>query len=142
MPVTADAHTTTAPPAQVETAPEPLMPEPVSEVPMQLPMVDSQLGGLYIKNVQVHNDGCNVSICSLDSEAHKNLKSHFNERLNDKLYSTFKELFSNINVVSIKEVLRKIRAYSETISSYIEEINLKHGVTLRYTNLEVSEIGH
>ena len=45
----ADTHTTTSPPAHVETGPEPLMPGPVAEVPMQSPMVDSQLGGLYIQ---------------------------------------------------------------------------------------------
>ena len=88
---TADAQTTTMPPVQVQTAPEPLMPVPVAEVPMQPPMVDSQLGGSYITNMQEHHDGSNVSICSLDLEAHENLKSHFNERLNDRVYSTFKE---------------------------------------------------
>ena len=150
MPVTTGSNTsattadvtTTASPAQVEVALEHLMPVPVAEVPVQLPMVNSQLGGSYITNMQVHNDGSNVSICSLDSESHENLKSHFNERLNDKVYNTFKELFSNVNVDSIKEVLPKIRAYTDTIARYVEDINLKYGVTLSYMHLEVSEIGH
>ena len=90
----------------------------------------------------MHNDGSNVSTCSLDLEAHENLKSHFNERLNDRVYSTFKELFSKVNVDSIKEVLPQIKVYNNTIASYMEEINLKYGVTLRYTHLEFSEIGH
>ena len=118
------------------------MPVPVAEVPMQLQMVDSQLGGSYITNAQVHNDGSNVSICCLDLKAHKNLKSHFNERLNDKVYSTFKELFSNINTDSTKEVLCKMRVYNNTIASYIVDINLKYGVSLSYMHIEVSEIGH
>ena len=100
---TTDDQTTTVPPVQVETAPEPLMPVPIAEVPVQPPMVDSQLGGSYITNTHVHNHGSNVSIYSLDSEAHENLKSHFNEKLNDKVYSTFK-LFSNVNVDSIKDL--------------------------------------
>ena len=46
-PITAaDAQTTAALPTQVETVPEMLMPVPVAEVPVQLPMMDSQLGGL------------------------------------------------------------------------------------------------
>ena len=70
----ADAQTTAAPPAQAETTPELLMPVAVAEVPMQPPMVDSQLGGSCITNAQVYNDSSNVSICGLDSEAHNNLK--------------------------------------------------------------------
>ena len=92
--------------------------------------------------MQVHNDSSNVSICSLVSETEDNLTSHFSERLNDKVCCTFKELFSKINVYSIKEVLPKIRAYNDTIISYVEEINLKYGVTLSEMHLEVSEIGH
>ena len=88
--ILADVQATTMPPAQVETAPEPLMPVPIVEVSMQPSMMYSQLGALYITNTQVHNDGRNVSICSLDSEAHGNLENHFNERLNDKVHNTFK----------------------------------------------------
>ena len=46
----ADAQATTMPSVQVETVPELLMQVPIAEVPMQLPMVDSQLGGLYFIN--------------------------------------------------------------------------------------------
>ena len=41
----ADAKTTAVPPAQVEKSPEMLMPVPVTEVLVQPPTVDSQLGG-------------------------------------------------------------------------------------------------
>ena len=57
-----DAQTTAVPLNQVETALEMLMPAPVTEVPVQMLMVDSQLGGLYITNAQVHKGGSNVSI--------------------------------------------------------------------------------
>ena len=48
-----DAQATTASLTQVETAqiesiPEPLIPIPIAEAPMQWPSVDSQLGGSYI----------------------------------------------------------------------------------------------
>ena len=65
-------------------------------------MVDSQLGWSYLPNVQIHNDGSNISICSLDSEAQDNLNTHFNERLNDKMYSMFKELFDHVNLDGIR----------------------------------------
>ena len=80
--------------------------------PVQQPIGNSQFGGSYITDTQAHHDGSNMSFCSLDSEAHENLKSHFNERLNNKVYSMFKELFSNVNVDSIKEVLPKISIYN------------------------------
>ena len=67
---------------------------------------------------------------------------HFNVRLNDKIYSMFKELFDHINIDSIKEVLPKIDMCNNTKAWYIEDINLKYGVALSYTHLEVSEIGH
>ena len=63
--------------------------EPVEEVPMQQAGVDSQLWGSYITNIQTENV-CNVSLCSLDSMAHKYLKNHFNERLCDKVLETFR----------------------------------------------------
>ena len=74
-----DAPVTTVLPAQVnmdpvEPAPELLIPELVAELPMGQPGEDSQLGGLYIANMQVHNNGTNVSLCTLDLEAHEYLK--------------------------------------------------------------------
>ena len=76
-----------------------------------------------LQKCKYKNDG-NVSVCNLDSEAQEYLKSHFNERLNDKVYSTFKELFHNINMDSIKEALPKISVYNDIIARYVEEINL------------------
>ena len=64
------------------------------------PMAESQLGGSYINNPQVH-DSSNVSVCSSDSNVQENLKSHFNNRLSDKIYNTFRELFSNVDIDSV-----------------------------------------
>ena len=50
---------------------------PITEAPVQLPIGNSQLGGSYITDTQVQHDGGNMSVCSLDSETHENLKSHF-----------------------------------------------------------------
>ena len=77
------------------------MPDPITEVPMQQAGVDSQLEGSYITTKQTQNEG-NVSLCSLESVVYEYLKNHFNKRLNDKVYDTFKVLFGNINTDSIK----------------------------------------
>ena len=135
---------TTTPPVQVNTiqaepAPEPLMLEPIVGVPMQQPGVDSQLGGSYITNVQTENV-CNVSLCNVDSVAHEYLKSHFNERLNDKVDKAFKDFFGNINTDSIKEALPKVSVNNNIIAKYVEEINLKYGIKLSFRQLEVSEV--
>ena len=139
-----DTPVTITPTAQadtdlVEPAPEPVMPEPIAEVPMQQAHVDSKLGGSYITNMQTQNEG-NASICSLDSVAHKYLKNHFNERLNDKVYETFKELFGNINTDSTREALPKVSVYNNIIAKYVEEINLKYGTELSFTQIEAREV--
>ena len=59
-----------------------------------------------------------------------------------RVYDTFKELFHNINVDSIKEALPKISVYNDIIAGYVKEINLKYGTVLSYTQLEATEIGH
>ena len=105
--------------------------EPIEKVPMQQPGVDSQLRGSYIINMQTQNKG-NISICSLDSVAHKYLKNHFNKRINDKVFETFKDLFGNINTDSIKEALPKVSVYNNIIAKYVGEINLKCGIELHF----------
>ena len=61
-----------------------------------------QLEGSYINNLQIH-DSSNISMCSSDSDAEENLNSHFNDRLSDQIYNTFRELFSNVNIDSVLE---------------------------------------
>ena len=97
-----DVPAVTMPPAPAETELQPpAVPETV--LPMHSPTTESQLGASYINNQsqQVAHDNTNISVCSSDSDAQENLKSLFNERLNDKIYTTFKELFSNTNIDSI-----------------------------------------
>ena len=57
-----------------------------------------------------------------------------------KVVNTFKELFGNINKDSIKEVLPKVSVYNNIIAKYVEEINLKYGIELSFTQIEVSEV--
>ena len=121
--------------------PEQLVPIPIVEV-MRQPSVDNQLGGSYIMEMQLQNDTCQVSICSLDSGAQEYLKKHFSEHLNDKVYNMFKELFGSVNVDSIKEVLPKVSIYNNTITRFVDEINSKYCMALTFTCLEPCEVGH
>ena len=94
----------------MELTPEQLVPEPFVEAHMQ-PSFDNQLGGSYIMEVQVmqvENVSCHTAISSLDSVAHKYLKNQFNELLSYKFYNTFKEVFANIKIDSMKEALPKV----------------------------------
>ena len=49
-------------------------------------------------------------------------------------------MFGNINTDSIKEALPKVSVYNNIIAKYVEEINLKHGIELSFTQLEASEV--
>ena len=115
---------------------------PVTDLPMQLPIVESQLGALFINNPQVSQGNSNISVCSSDSDAHENLKSHFNERLNDKICTTFKELFSNTNIGSVHKILPKINIHNNEIARFVEDVNIRYGILLNYTQLKVSKIHH
>ena len=108
------------------------------------PSVDNQLGGSYIMEtqvMQVENVSCHTSISGLETVAHKYLKNHLNDLLNDKVYYTFKELFGSVNIDSMKEALPKVGIYN-TIAGFIEEINSKYNMTLTFTCLEPCEVGH
>ena len=71
-----------------------------------------------------------------------NLKRHFHDRLSDKIYTTFRELFSNVKRDSVHKIWPKISEYNREIANFVEEINAKYGTTTNYTQLEISEIRH
>ena len=73
---------------------------------------------------------------------YKKISSLFNERLNNKTYTIFKELLSNTNTESVHEILPKISIYNNKIARFVEDINVKYGILLNYTWLEISEIHH
>ena len=79
--IATDAKATPMLPVSVKAVLELTMPVPVTVtvILVQPPMAESQLGGFYINNLQVH-DSSNISMCSSDSDAQENLKSHFNDR--------------------------------------------------------------
>ena len=75
---------------------------------------ESQLGASYLNNHAHHTSPSNkISVCSSVSFAQENLKIVLTERLNDKIYTTFKENFRNINPDSISEMLPKVHAYNQ-----------------------------
>ena len=84
-----------------------LVPETI--LPVHPATDESQLGVSYLNNCvfQVIQN-TNVSMSSTDSYTQEYLKSLPNEKLNDKIYSTFKEMFSNTNLDSVGESLPKV----------------------------------
>ena len=111
-----DAQATTTLPMPVEAIRKSLMPVPVTDI---LSTAESQLEASCINILQVHQDSTNMSVCSSDSDAHENLKSHFNYRLSDKVNTTFKELFGNVNNNSVREILPKINEYNNEIAKFV-----------------------
>ena len=81
-------------------------------------------------------------MCSSDPFAQENLKSALTERLNDKMYSIFKGIFSNIDLDSINEMLPKVHAYKKEIAKFVLDVNVKYGISLDYPVLEISEVLH
>ena len=127
----------------MEFTPGQLVPVLIVDAYMQ-PSIANQYGGSYIMEaqvMQVENGSCHTSLSSLDSVAHEYLKNHFNELLNNKVYNTFKELFANVNIDSMKEPLPEGSIYNDIIAQFVEEINSKYGMTLTLRYLEPCEVG-
>ena len=47
--------------------------------------------------------------------------------LNNKIYITFKETFSNSNLDSMSKVAQKVCSYNKEITKFMQEIHLKYG---------------
>ena len=93
---------------------------PETILPVHSANNESQSGASYLNNC-IHQviPNTNVSMCSLDSYAQENLKSLLNEKINDKIYSTFKEIFSNTNLESVSELLTEVQSYNVEIAKFI-----------------------
>ena len=140
MPVTnPEVITAMSPPVpceieQIKSAWEEVVPVPLVEVEMQ-PTVDNKMGSSYIMEAQVthvENVSCNTSISSSDMVMQEYLKNHFNEQLNDKFYSTFKELSEDINIDSMKKALPKVSIYNNILIKLVDEINSKYVMALTF----------
>ena len=128
-------------PAAAETEHELSLPETI--LPIHPSTNENQLGASYLNN-HIHQvvPNTNASLCSSDSDAHKDLISLLDEKLNHKLYSTFKEMFNNTNLDSVSELSSEVQSYNIEIAKFIQEINRKNGIILNYTVLEISEVPH
>ena len=62
----------------------------------------SQLGASYL-NSPINIPNSNISVCSSDSFVQENLNMLLNEKLNDKIDITLKEIFSNVNLDGVSE---------------------------------------
>ena len=61
--------------------------------------------------VDVQHSGIRVPFHYTDVMTCEHLKNHFNKCLNDKIYITFKDLVSNVNIDNIQETYLKINFY-------------------------------
>ena len=110
-------------------------PVPTNEEPAEESSTNNQLGEYFQHN------GYHIPFHCTDMEAHKHLTNHFSEHLSNKVYNTFKDLFSNINLDSTQETYQKISIYNKIIAQFVEETNLKYGLDLKFTKLEAPEVG-
>ena len=98
---------------------------PVSEtiLPVTTAINESQLGASYLNN-HVHQviPNTNLSVCSSDSYAQENLKTLLNEKLSNKIYSTFKETIRNANVDSVSQLSPKVHFYNKEITKFAQEV--------------------
>ena len=87
---------------------------PETILPVHPATNESQLGTSYLNN-GVHHiiQNTDVSVCSSDLYAQEILKSLLNEKINDKIYSTFKEMLSNTNLHSVCELSPKDHYYNK-----------------------------
>ena len=111
----------------------------LEKVPEEELILNNYLGKSCVAEVQQGSK--NVPLIHIGMEKHKHLTNHFNEKLNVKIFDTFTELFSNINVDNIQETYPKINVYNKVITQYTKETNVKYGLNLKFTKLEALEVG-
>ena len=68
-----------------------------------------------------------VLICTNVEVHDEHLINHFNEKLTVKIFDTFTDLFSNINIDSIQETYLKTSIYNRVFGQYMNETNTKYG---------------
>ena len=102
-----------------------------------------KLGTSYLNNCAHQTTlGNNTSACSSDPFAQEDLRSALTKMLNDRIYSIFKQNFSSNNLDSTSKTLPKVHSYNQEIAKFVQEVNVKYGISLDYTVLEDSEVPH
>ena len=88
-----------------------LAPVSPTEEPAEESSTNHQLGESYTGDVQ-HN-GKYVPFHCTDAHECQHLTNNFIKHLSDKVYNTFRDHFSNINLDSIQETYPKINVYNK-----------------------------
>ena len=78
----------------------------LEEEPSEEPSQNNELGESYVAEVKWN--GKHIPLLCTNMEEHEHLTNHFNKQLNAKIFNTFKDIFSNINIDSIQETYPKI----------------------------------
>ena len=103
------------------------------------PNQNNNLGESYVAEIQQSSK--HITLICTNTEEHEHLINHFNEKLNAKIFDTFSDLFSNVNVDSIQETYPKISIYNKVMKQYVDETNIKYGLNLKFTKLKAPEVG-
>ena len=98
---------------KAEVAARQLTPATLEKEPMEEPSPSNELGQSYVADVQ--HSGKHIPLHCPDVEGHEHLTNHFNEQLNIKIFDTFKDLFSNVNVDRNQETFPKFGIYNKII---------------------------
>ena len=86
----------------------------LEEYPSEEPNPSNNLGESYVAEAQQSIK--HVPLICTDAGEHEHLTNHFNEKLNVKIFNTYTDLFSNVNVDSIQETYPKISVYNKVIA--------------------------
>ena len=106
---------------------------------MEESSTSNQLGESYVADI--HHSSKHAPFHCTNVEECKYLTNHFNEQLNTKVFNTFKNLCSNLNLDSIQETYPKNSIHNKIIMQFVEETNLKYSFDLKFTELEAPEVG-
>ena len=84
-------------------------PTTLEEQTTENPTPNNNLEESYVAEVQW--SGKHIPLICTDTEEHEHLTNHFNEKLNAKIYDSFTDLYSNVNIDSIQKTYPKISVY-------------------------------
>ena len=108
-----------------------LTPATLEEEHIEESIPNNELGESYVADIQ-HSSRHIPLHCTVAQE-HKRLTKYFNEHQSAKIFDTFKDHFSNVNVDSIQKTYpktQKIGVYNKIIGQYVKETNMKYGLNL------------
>ena len=72
----------------------------------------------------------------------ENLIILLNKKINDKIYTTIKATFTNVNLDRVSKDTLSICEYNNEINKFAQNIHVNYGILLEFTVLEIPEVSH